>query len=163
MADLITIGLAKIEVGPMGSAGAMGTTLAVIGDTAEGSCTIETADPEITEFYVEEKDAPIHTSVKQGVTTVTFQLAAPDLTQCAAVFGGTVSSGVWEYPTGYVSMEKAVKITPKEGIIFSIPRGKMTAKFTGQFGRADTLKVEISIQVLQPEGDNPPMILSLVS
>lgn len=151
MADLITIGLAKIEVGNKGTNGAMGTSLAVIGNTAEGSCTIETADPEITEFFVEEKDGPIHTAIKQGQTTITFQLAAPDLAQCAAVFGGTLDEDeeTWSYPSAAVQLEKSVKITPKEGLIFEIPRAKIAAKFTGQFGRSDTLKVEVTITVMQ--------------
>ncbi len=164
MADLITIGLAKIEVGQKGTNGAMGTSLAVIGNTAEGSCTIETADPEITEFFVEEKDGPIHTAIKQGQTTITFQLAAPDLAQCQAVFGGTIDEDIWNYPASAVQLEKSVKITPKEGLIFEIPRAKIAAKFTGQFGRSDTLKVEVTITVMQPEGTNTsPMILSLVA
>lgn len=166
MADLITIGLAKIEVGETGEGGTMGTILNVIGNTAEGSCTIETADPEVTEFFVEEKDGPIHTAIKQGQTTITFQLAAPDLAQCAAVFGGTVDlvNDTWNYPSSAVPLEKSVKITPKEGLIFEIPRAKIAAKFTGQFGRSETLKVEVTITVMQPEGANiPPMILSLVA
>jgi len=165
MADLITIGLAKIEVGNKGVNGAMGTPLATIGNTAEGTCTIETADPEITEFFVEEKDGPIHTAIKQGQTTITFQLAAPDLAQCQAVFGGTYDEeeGTWKYPTSASIIEKSVKITPKEGLIFEIPRAKLAAKFTGQFGRSDTLKVEVVVTVMQPEGINTaPMILSLV-
>ena len=167
MADLVTIGLAKIEVAPLGVNGAMGTPLALIGNTAEGSCTIETADPEMTEFFVEEQDDPIHTAAKMAVTTITFQLAAPDLEQCAAVFGGEVSDEegqplTWEYPSGLVTIERSVKITPREGLIFSIPKAKITAKFTGQFGRSETLKVEVVVTVLKPAGNAAPMKLSLV-
>ncbi|RYU93810.1 hypothetical protein [Emticicia agri] len=165
MADLITIGLAKIEVGNKGVNDAMGTTLAVIGNTAEGSCTIETSDPEITEFFVEEKEGPIHTAIKQGQTTISFQLAAPDLAQCEAVFGGEYDEedDTWTYPVSAVAIEKSVKITPKEGLIFAIPRARISAKFTGQFGRSDTLKVEVTILVLQPANNAPSMTLSLVA
>lgn len=165
MGKLVTIGLAKIEVGTIGTNGAMGTSLETIGHTAEGSCTIETADPEITEFFAEEQDEAIHTAAKMAVTTITFQLAAPDLEQCAAVFGGEVSAEApftWNYPSGLVNIEKSVKITPKEGLIFSIPRAKITAKFTGQFGRSETLKVEVVITVLKPTSGDAPMKLSLV-
>ncbi|WP_337043862.1 hypothetical protein [Emticicia sp. 17c] len=168
MAKLITIGLSKIEIGDIATDKGMGTELAVIGQTAEGSCTIETAEPEVTEFYVEESDSPVHTALKAGLTTITFQLAAPDLQQCVDVFGGAITgtgtAATWNYPGNAVNLEKSVKITPKEGIVFRIPRGKITARFTGQFGRADTLKVEVSITVLQPEkAGTPPMILSLVA
>ncbi|PLK44406.1 hypothetical protein [Emticicia sp. TH156] len=167
MGKLVTIGLAKIEVGEIGTNGVMGTSLETIGHTAEGSCTIETADPEITEFFVEELDEPIHTAAKMAVTTITFQLASPDLEQCKAVFGGDLNPETgtptsWDYPSGLVTIEKSVKITPKEGLIFSIPRAKITAKFTGQFGRSETLKVEVVITVLKPTGNVAPMILSLV-
>ncbi|WP_259014453.1 hypothetical protein [Emticicia fluvialis] len=167
MADLITIGLAKIEVAPLGTDGAMGSPLATIGHTAEGSCTIETADPELTDFFIEEQDEPIHTAAKMAVTTITFQLAAPDLVQCQAVFGGNItgtgSAAVWNYPSSLEKIEKSVKITPKEGIVFKIPRAKITAKFTGQFGRSETLKVEVVITVLKPAGNAAPMILSLAA
>lgn len=168
MADLITIGLASISVGDIAGDGGMGTSLSVIGKTAEGSCTIETTDPEVTEIFAEEVDTAIYTSVKAGQTTVTFQLAAPDLEQCAAVFGGTVSgtgtAKTWEYPDSVTGVEKSVKIVPKEGIVFSIPRAKLIPKFTGQFGRADTLKIEITANVLQPKKANTkPMKLSLVA
>lgn len=168
MANLVTIGLAKIEVGAIAGDGDMGASLAVIGNTAEGSCTIETADPETTEFYAEEVEAPIYTSSKAGITTITFQLASPDLDQCAAVFGGTVtgsgSAKTWKYPDSVLGAEKSIKIVPKEGLVFKIPRGKLLPKFTGQFGRADTLKVEVSITVLQPTKSGvAPMIVSLVA
>lgn len=166
MDKLITIGLAKIEVAPLGVDGAMGSPLAQIGYTAEGSCTIETADPELTDFFAEEQDEPVHTASKMAVTTITFQLAAPDLAQCESVFGGNItgtgSAAVWNYPSSFETIEKSVKITPKEGLIFSIPRAKITAKFTGQFGRSETLKVEVVITVLKPAGSASPMILSLV-
>ncbi|MBA4852078.1 hypothetical protein [Emticicia sp. BO119] len=168
MGNLITIGLSKIEIGDKAVDEGMGTTLATVGYTAEGSCTIETTDPEIQEFFAEEVDTAIHTSAKGGTTTVTFQLASPDLDQCAAVFGGTVTgtgtAKTWEYPDAVTGLEKSIKITPKEGIVFKIPRGKMVPKFTGQFGRADTLKIEVSISVLQPlKSGVKPMLLSLVA
>jgi hypothetical protein len=166
MGKLITIGLAKIEVGAIGANGVMGTSLETIGHTAEGSCTIETADPELTEFFAEEQDEAIHTAAKMAVTTITFQLAAPDLEQCSKVFGGEVvgtgSAATWEYPATLENIEKSVKIKPKEGLIFSIPRAKITAKFTGQFGRSETLKVEVVITVLKPTNGGAPMKLSLV-
>ena len=168
MANLVTIGLSKIEVGAIAGDGGMGTSLAVIGYTAEGSCTIDTTDPEVTEFFAEEVDTAIYTSVKAGSTTVTFQLASPDLDQCAAVFGGTVtgtgSAKTWNYPDNVTGVEKSIKIVPKEGLVFKIPRGKLIPKFSGQFGRADTLKIEITINVLQPtKSGTAPMIVSLVA
>ncbi|HEY1055010.1 MAG TPA: hypothetical protein VGE24_07740 [Emticicia sp.] len=168
MGNLITIGLSKIEIGAKAVDGGMGTSLAVVGYTAEGSCTIETADPTVVDFFAEEVDTAIYTSVKGGATTVKFQLASPDLEQCAAVFGGTVTgtgnAKTWEYPDSVTGVEKSIKITPKEGLVFKFPRGKLIPKFTGQFGRADTLKVEITINVLQPEKAGvKTMLLSLVA
>lgn len=165
MGRKVTIGLAKIEMGAKGTNDAMGTSLSVIGETADGSCVIETADPEKFQIKVEESDNPIYVNTTQGETTITFQLAAPDLGQCAAVFGGTVSgtapTETWSYPSSYISIEKSVKITPKVGLIFAIPRAQIDAKFTGGFGRADSLKIEVTVTVLQPSDDAvPPMKIS---
>ncbi len=158
MADLITIGVSKIEVGAIAGDGGMGTTLAVIGKTAEGSASMTTEDPTLTEFYAEESDTALYTSSKAGKTTFNFSLAAPDLPQLAAVFGGTVtgtgSSAVWKRPDAVPVIEKSMKITPQAGIVISIPRASITAKFSGGFSKNDTLKVDIVATVLLPTKAN---------
>lgn len=154
MADLITIGVSKIEVGAIAGDGGMGTTLAVIGKTAEGTASMSTEDPTLTEFYAEESDTALYTSSKAGKTTFNFSLAAPDLAQMAAVFGGTVTGTgnalVWKRPDTAPVIEKSIKITPQAGVVFKIPRGSITAKFSGGFSKNDTLKVDIIITVLLP-------------
>ena len=168
MANLVTIGLAKIEIGAIAGDGDMGTSLAVVGYTAEGGATWNTEDPTETEIKVEEVDTPIYISTEPGKSTLTFSLASPDLDQCAAVFGGTVSGSgtakTWDYPDAVVVLEKSVKITPKVGLVFKIPRASLSAKFSGSFARADTLKIEIVLTVLQPTKSGvKPMKLSLVT
>lgn len=168
MADLITIGVSKIEVGAIAGDGGMGTTLAIIGKTAEGSASMTTEDPTLTEFYAEESDTALYTSSKAGKTTFNFSLAAPDLTQLAAVFGGTVSgsgsSATWKRPDAAPVIEKSMKITPQAGIVISIPRASITAKFSGGFSKNDTLKVDIVATVLLPTKANEgALICSLLA
>ena len=154
MADLISIGLASIQVSAIAGDGDVGTSFAAIGKTDEGSATITMADPTFTEFYAEEVDSPLHTAVKQGSIEVKFNLAAPDLTQLAAVFGGSVtgtgSSATWEMPDSTTGIEKSLKITPTAGLILTFPRAQMTAKLVGGLKKTDTLKVEVTAKILQP-------------
>jgi hypothetical protein len=154
MADYVTIGLASIQVSAIASDGDVGTSFAAIGKTDEGSATITTADATFTEFYAEEVAAPIYTAVKEGSMEVKFNLAAPDLPQLAAVFGGSVTgtggSATWEMPDITTGIEKSLKITPTAGFILTFPRASITAKLIGGLKKTDTLKVEVTAKILQP-------------
>jgi len=103
-----------------------------------------------------------------GKTRFNFQLASPDLTQIATIMGLTVSgtgdAAVVNYPSSTVRVEKSVKITPAVGLVIKIPRGLVHAKFNGPIGRADTLKLDVTVEVMQPKkAGTPPMILSLLA
>lgn len=161
MVKLINIGVAEIAVGAIAVDGGMGTTLAPLGYTEEGSASLNQDDPTETEFKVEEIDIPIHVESTSGNFSIAFKVADPDEDTLVAVFGGTKTgtgaTAVYAYPSTSVSIERSIKFTPKTGMGLNIPRAKITAKFSSEIGRAALLGIEVSGRVLQPtKADEPP-------
>lgn len=154
MAGLINIGVGEIAIGAIAADGGMGTTLAPLGYTEEGSAAINMDDPTETEFNVEELDTPIHIESKAGKIALAFKIANPDEDTLVSVFGGTKTgtgaTAVYSWPLTPVSIERSIKFTPKQGIGLNIPRAKITAKFSSEIGRAALLGVEVTGTVLQP-------------
>lgn len=150
----INIGVQEIAIGAIASDGGMGTTLAPLGYTEEGSAAINWDDATETEFRVEEVDVPIHVESTPGNISLAFSVSNPDEDTLVAVMGGTKTGTgedtVYDYPLTSVSIERSIKFTPKKGLGINIPRAKITAKFSSEVGRAALLKVEVSGRILQP-------------
>jgi hypothetical protein len=160
MAEVYTLGLAKIEIGAIAADGGMGTTLTVWGQTLQGTCNVTQDDPETTDFYAEEVDDPVVSISKRGKTTVVFSVMNPDVAALEKFFGGSVDSQVtpptWKAPANLPAIEKSLKITPQIGLIWEFPRVKITAKLNGQFSRENIFVIEVSGAVLQPEKSGEP-------
>lgn len=154
MANVITLGLAKIELGDPAADGGMGTVLATLGYTYEDTCKMATDDPEITEFYAEEVDDPVVIKSKKGKTTLNFSIMNPGIDTLVSVLGGTKSgeapNEVWNAPAQIPTINQSVKVTPDEGLAISIPNGYLTGKINGDFSRKGLFMIDVSIQVLTP-------------
>jgi hypothetical protein len=154
MADIYTLGLAKIEIGDIASDGSMGTTLAVWGQTLQGTCNITQDDPETTEFFAEELDDAVVSISKRGKTTITFSIMNPDTSVLQKTLGGTVSgtgdAAKWNAPTKLPVIEKSLKITPQQGLVWEFPRVKIVAKINGAFSRDNVFAIEVTGTALQP-------------
>lgn len=154
MAEWRTIGLTSIEIGAIAGDGGMGTTLAALGKTYQGTAKLQSADPETTDFYAEEDDDPIDKMVKLGARTLTWSIMDFTPATLAAVLGGTASgtgdAATWEAPTSYVDVEKSIKIVTKKNLKIEIPRAKITAKLNVDFGKTAMGLVDITATILTP-------------
>jgi hypothetical protein len=154
---MYTIGLSSIKVGDIASDGDMGDTLAILGQTYQDTCKFTQDDPEVTDFYAEELDAPVFSMVKAGKSTFTFSIMNPELTTLKAMLGGTIKgdgdSAKWGAPSKMPIIEKSVMITPIQGIAFDIPRMKIVAKINGEFSKKGLLFIEVTGTALQPTKD----------
>ena len=152
-----TLGLSKIEIGDIAQDGGMGSTLSQMGYTYKDTCTLTSEDPEKTEHYVEEVDDPVVVLSKAGKTTIDFSLANPSPETLVALAGGTASASVsggekdiWEAPDSLPTIEKSIKLTPKQGYIIEIPRGNITAKMDGNLNQGDLFMLKVNIVVMKP-------------
>ncbi|WP_407483356.1 hypothetical protein [Elizabethkingia anophelis] len=160
MAKNITIGLAHIKLGAIGTDGAMGTTLSALGDTTKDTCKINFEDPEKKEFFVEEYDDPIHVEYTQGKINIVFQIANPDLDTVVKTFGGKVTgtgaTAVYEAPDQYITIEQSMEVKPKKGLGFKFTRVSLAAKFTSDFGKENLFGIEVTATVMRPTKEGEP-------
>lgn len=147
------LGLSKIEIGDIAADGGMGQNLSQLGYTYKDSCTFTMDDPETTDFYAEEVDDPVVSISKAGKTTLAFQIMNPSVEVLAAMMGGTAdgTNETWDAPSELPSIEKSIRVTPEQGLMFEFPRMKITAKFDGNFAKSDMMKLSVTATVMIPE------------
>ena len=154
MADskTFTLGLSKIEIGAIAEDGGMGASLAQLGYTREDSCSLTQEDPTTNEFFAEEVDDPVISISKAGKYTFAFSIMDPSVSVLADLMGGTATtaSDKWDAPSGAVTIEKSVKITPKQGFIFEIPRMSIVAKWNAPLSKTDIVTIECTGTVMAP-------------
>jgi hypothetical protein len=153
-----TLGLSKIEVGEIAAGGGMGTDLEQLGFTLQDTCNMTQEDPQTSEFFAEEVDDPVISVDRACKTTFNFSIMNPDVQVLQKLLGGTVTgagdTATWNAPASIPVIEKSVKITPKQGLVFSIPRMKLVAKINGQFSRSNVFVIEVVGTVLIPTAAN---------
>ena len=147
VSQVYTLGLSKIEIGDIAEGGGMGATLEQLGYTLQDSCSMTQEDPQSSEFFAEEVDDPVLSIDRGGKTTFNFSIMNPDPIVLKKLLGG---EAVWNAPNTMPVIEKSVKITPKQGLEFSIPRMKLVAKINGQFSRSNVFVIEVVGTVLVP-------------
>ena len=148
-----TLGLSKIEVGAVNVDGGMGLTLAALGYTYQDTCKMVQEKPEVTEHFAEEVDDPVISISRGGKTTFNFSIMNPTVEVLKDLLGGTAdtSTNKWEAPDTLPTVEKSVRITPKQGLKFEIPRLRITATINADFSKKGILLIECEGTVMQPE------------
>ena len=151
---LFNLGVSAIELAPIAPDGDVGTTFAALGKTQEGTTKLNFGDATITELKVEESSVAADSYAEPGEKTVEFTVADPDLDTLASVFGGTKSgtgaAAKFSAPSGSVTIERSLKITPNKGMIWTFPRVSITAKFTTDVGKTTWVGVVVTAKVLEP-------------
>lgn len=149
----ISLGLAKVEYGAVDATGAMQSTLTQMGYTYKDSFTMTPAEPDITEYKVEEVDSPVELEGELGVTVFEWDILDPDVSEMQATAGGvaTVETNKWQSPKVWASVEKAFKFTPKKGFIISVPRASVIAYPKDGFKKGSPMLWHMKATVLQIE------------
>lgn len=120
------------------------------GYTYEDTCNMSQEDGETTEFFAEEEDEAIDDITKPGSTSFNFSLMDPTLDSLKRLFGGEIAEKIWGYPDQVAEVEASVIIKPRKGLMFHISRGKVTAKFNGQFSKKGLMLLEVVVKVRKP-------------
>ena len=149
--ETITMGLSKIEVGPLAVDGGVSTSFAALGYTDPDSCEITVDDPEETEVTAEEVDDPIYVMRKAGKTSIAFNVLNPSADVLKKVCGGTVTEGGdYELPEKLPTIEMSVKITPTVGFVATFARVSIVGKLSGKYAKSEPLKLAVTGTVLNP-------------
>ncbi|MBW6491954.1 MAG: hypothetical protein K0B15_12255 [Lentimicrobium sp.] len=154
MAERRSIGLKSIKVGEIAVDGGMGTTLAALGLTFEGTATLTQEDPEVTSFYAEENDDPVELMSARGDTKLEFAIMDFTPSVMAEVLGGTVTgtgeASVWNAPDNLPVIEQSIEIVTKKNVRIQIPRAKIDAKIDMNLGKKEMSLIRIVATVLKP-------------
>lgn len=120
------------------------------GLTYQDTANMAQEDGETTEFFAEEEDDAIDEITKQGKTTFNFSVMDPTLETIKRLFGGEIAADVYAYPDAVAQKEESVIIVPKKGLAFHVTRGRIKAKFNGEFSKKGLLLLEVSVTVMKP-------------
>ena len=164
MVKVFTLGLSSIEAGAVPSDGSMQTdaNLTNYGYTNQNSATLTMETPDKTEFHAEEVDDPVLISQKAGAVTVEWDIMNPSPETLAAFMGGTAGKTVntltdndkWEAPSTVPEILMALKITPRQGFIVSIPRANIVGTLSGNFTTGELVLLHVTATALVPVGTN---------
>jgi hypothetical protein len=159
--DKIQYGLKSLKIGAIAGDGGMGTSLASLGGTLEGSATLTMEDGEKGEIKIEEADLPVHTWSTQGEMKVVFDIYDLTPVNLAKVFGGTVTgSGATEKYNGPLTtptIEQSLEMVTQNNIKWEFPRVKINAKLNLTFTKKDVFKATVTCVVLVPtKAETPP-------
>lgn len=162
MVKVFTLGLSSIKGGAVPADGSMQTdeNLSDYGYTNQNSATLTMETPEKTEFFAEEVDDPVLVSQKAGAVTVEWDIMNPSPETLAAFMGGTAGktsqsatdNDKWEAPSTVPNIEMALKITPKQGFIVSIPRANVVGTLSGNFTTGEMVLLHVVATALTPTG-----------
>ncbi|MCF0190188.1 MAG: hypothetical protein HUJ96_02880 [Marinilabiliaceae bacterium] len=149
---LYMFGLSKIEIGDIAEDGGMGTNLSQLCLCTEDSCVLSQEDNNVTEIYAEEVDDPVVVINKFGKMTLAFSGMDFDPETLVKFMGGTVSEDgkTWNAPNTVPTIEKSIKITPKQGVAVSIPRASITAKINAELKKTSLSQFDVVATILNP-------------
>jgi len=156
---MLVSGIFKIELGTIANDGGCATTFAALGRTREGTLSIDTTDDQTNDIKVEEQDEPVlQTISSKGTLDVKWSMVDWDTDVMTALFGGSVVSGQWQAPDQSPTVEKSLRITPKDGKPFIFPRVKVSAKIN--YNASDKLfMLELTCRKLKPEKAGEPGLM----
>ena len=164
MSEKRTFGLVSIKIGDVAEDGGMGTTLAVLGVTDEGSATFTKGEDTSKDFFCEESDDPIETVTKKGVTTIEWSILDFTPSTLVKVLGGTVdvtvpAVPVWQAPATSAVIEKSIEAITKTGVKIQIVRAKISASVDLKLGKETIGIVKIKATALTPTKTNTPSVM----
>lgn len=151
---VVTIGLKHIEIGDIAADGGPATVFTKFGNVSLDSFAFAEAEPTLKQVLIEESSASLKDFRTKGQLVLTANIADADTDLYATVRGGTIvtAAGKKTYSEGdnFVNVEKTVRITPAEGLIFTINRASLSGLLTGGLGKNQELYLAVSISALQP-------------
>lgn len=154
--SVVTIGLKKIEIAPLANDGGPGTVFVSFGNVSTDSFAFAEAESTLKQVLIEESAYSLKDFKTKGQLVASANIADPDTDMYALVRGGVVDTatpGKKKYSEGddFVNVERTVRITPAEGLVFQINRCSLSGLITGGLGKNQELYLAITMGALQPQ------------
>ena len=153
---MLVTGIQKIEFGEIAPDGGVATTFDALGRTREGTLSFNAADDQTQDINVEEQDDPVMQVVTtKGTLDIGWSMVDWDTDVMIALFGGSVVNNQWQAPDQSPTIEKSLKITPRDGKPFIYPRVKATAKVNYD-STGKIFQLDVTCRKLKPEKTGEP-------
>lgn len=151
--------VASIKIGDIAVDGGMGTVLAAIGTTYQGTCNVSKPEPNIQEEYCEESDDPEQIILSKNATTFQWGISDWEPATLVKVFGGTVDTTdadhpIWNEPSSVATIEQSLQITAQSGVIIKAPRVSISASVDDSIGKDKSTVITVKATVLKPTKAN---------
>ena len=149
-------GIFGIEFGDIAPDGGVASAFAALGQTRQGTLAFNAADDQTQDIFVEEQDDPImQTVTTKGTLDISWSMVDWDTDIMIALFGGVEVNGQWQAPPQTPTLEKSLKIRPKDGKPFIYPRVKTTGKVNYD-STGKIFQIDVTCRKLTPEKVGEP-------
>jgi hypothetical protein len=126
--------------------------------------SITEGDPEETEIYSHENDAPEDYDVSGDGLSVVGSFIGASYAQMAALMGGDVvgeeGSKMYLHSSKKLILEKAVRFRMRDGGAFIIPYAKGSVQFNANVGKDGVLKFPFKFRALAQSGFKTDLIIA---
>jgi hypothetical protein len=139
-------GIKAVSYGPAATTNSMPTGMTTLPDTVKGSVTIEETEGSSTKFFVDQKFSPVKVvKTEEGELSATMQFYDMTFANIAALKGGTGSTGSYVPATGYVTVEKAIRMELDSGHYLDMYNASCITRITGGGGRDKMFALELKV------------------
>jgi hypothetical protein len=148
-----------IEVGDIESDGGVATTFAALGNTRRDTLAFNPTAPTFEKIHVEEQDTPVlNVMTDAGGLQLAWTLVDWDADVLTELWGGTTVNGQWQEPDIIPTVEKSLRIEPREGKPFIYPRVQLSAQI--QYDTTGKLfQIAVTAEKLQPGKAGTPAFM----
>ncbi|MDR1454109.1 MAG: hypothetical protein LBJ01_00500 [Tannerella sp.] len=148
-----------IKVGIIASDGGVATSFAALGNTRKDTLSFNTTAPTFQKIMVEERDTPIlNVMTDPGGLQMQWALTDWDADILTALWGGTVVDEQWLEPAILPTVEKSLRIEPRQGKPFIYPRVQLTAQI--QYDTTGKIfQIQVTADKLQPMKAGTPAFM----
>lgn len=139
-------GITSVSYGTAAATNTMPTALTALPNTVKGSVSIDETEGSITKFYVDQQYSPVRqVKTEEGQLSATMQFYDMTYSGIAALKGGTGDASGYAPATGYVTIDKAIKIVMDSGQILDMYNASCVARITGGGGRDKMFALELKV------------------
>ena len=139
-------GIKQVSYGTAATTNSMPTALTALPNTVKGSVTIDETEGTTTKFYVDQVFQPVKSvKTEEGELSAVMQFYDMTFTHIAALRGGTGDASSYTPATGYVTVEKAIKMTLDSGHTLDMYNASCITRIVGGGGRDKMFAIELKV------------------
>ena len=153
-------GVVSFQMGDVGAAGIMGSSLTPYIGVKEGTMTFDIAAPTTNDINIEETDFPYATQLSGAAKSFTFELLNLKLSELVDFLGGTFVAGVgglkdtWNAPSAIPNILQSVEIVSEDSLGNATTYNYVQCRVSGFQSQTNTktdlVGLQLTFNITQP-------------